>query len=201
MRRRIILAAVLLAVGGHLAGDIKREEQRAVPIAEAHHYESRPAFRPGCDVKPVPVKRYVDFTRTRYRRAEAPLRRSTKRWVRHLRYCLASREKRARARRWTRAWRHGLRFRLAEARLAPYVCHWSATSGRSVIPCYIVECESHGLWTAYNPSGAEGRYQLLGHGQPWPVITGDVNLTRRRILEHHRIARSLPLSSAWEQCD
>jgi len=56
---------------------------------------------------------------------------------------------------------------------------------RWAIPWYIVACESHGRWDAWNRSGAIGPYQLLGHGAPWPANTPG----RRRA--HHRIARQL----------
>lgn len=55
------------------------------------------------------------------------------------------------------------------------------------VPWPIVRCESlsSGLWSAYNSSGAEGPYQLLGHGQPWPVTNWHDKM------EHHRIAAAL----------
>jgi hypothetical protein len=63
--------------------------------------------------------------------------------------------------------------------VTPYRCSF----GRSAIPCAIVMCESHGMWTALNPSGAAGRYQLMPvHNRPWPVTT------RQARLAHHRIA-------------
>lgn len=57
--------------------------------------------------------------------------------------------------------------------------------GEWAIPEYIVECESHGSWSAYNPSGAVGPYQLLGKGAPFPVTSKADKLT------HHRIASDL----------
>ncbi len=66
-------------------------------------------------------------------------------------------------------------------RLTPYRC----ASGRFAVPCYIIACESHGRWAAYNPSGAVGPYQLLGWGAPWPVRTAVDRLA------HHRIAARL----------
>lgn len=62
------------------------------------------------------------------------------------------------------------------------------------IPVACVMDESGGSWTAYNPSGARGAYQLLGHGEPWPVTT------RAQALEHHDIAEDLRASqgmSPW----
>lgn len=53
------------------------------------------------------------------------------------------------------------------------------------IPWYVVSCESGGSWTAYNPSGAAGPYQLLGWGAPFPATTW------REKMENHRIAAEL----------
>lgn len=53
------------------------------------------------------------------------------------------------------------------------------------VPYYIVACESGGSWSAYNPSGAVGPYQLLGWGAPFPV-----NGWRDK-MAHHRIAHQL----------
>lgn len=66
-------------------------------------------------------------------------------------------------------------------RITPY--------GKWAIPWPIVRCESGGSWGARNASGAEGPYQLLGHGQPWPVRT----LADK--IRHHEIALSLWRSS------
>lgn len=66
-------------------------------------------------------------------------------------------------------------------RITPY--------GKWAIPWPIVRCESGGSWTAANPSGAQGPYQLLGHGQPWPVRT------LQDKIRHHEIALSLWRSS------
>lgn len=70
-------------------------------------------------------------------------------------------------------------------------------AGCWVIPAWCVEAESGGSWTAYNPSGASGPYQLLGHGQPWPVTT------RAQAMAHHRIAAQLYASQGlgpWVAC-
>jgi hypothetical protein len=51
------------------------------------------------------------------------------------------------------------------------------------IPAYIVACESGGSWSAYNPSGAAGIYQIMPFwGRPFPVDS----VEDKR--EHHRIA-------------
>lgn len=113
---------------------------------------------------------------------------------------------------WHRVHVHHLE-RMVERKIAaitPYRCYGE----RSVKPCFIIRQESatSGLWRAWNPqpvSGyhARGLYQLLGHGEPWPVIIGSrlagvhpwVSAryeTLKRKLTHHRIARALPMS-AW----
>jgi hypothetical protein len=70
-------------------------------------------------------------------------------------------------------------------RLTPYRCRFGRF-GRSAIPCYVVACESHGRWGAWNPSGARGPYQLMPMwGAPWPVRN------RADRLAHHRIAARL----------
>ena len=66
-----------------------------------------------------------------------------------------------------------------------------------VIPAWCVEAESGGSWSAYNPSGASGPYQLLGHGQPFPVSNRD------QAMAHHRIARGLYANQGlgpWVAC-
>jgi hypothetical protein len=79
-----------------------------------------------------------------------------------------------------RRWRWARR---QEARVTPYRC---AGGARFAIPCYVVQCESHGRWGAYNASsGARGPYQFLGWRVPWPVRTW------RDRLAHHRMAAAL----------
>lgn len=56
------------------------------------------------------------------------------------------------------------------------------------IPYYIVYCESgtSGLWSAYNPSGAAGAYQIMAeHDRPFPVTSWADKMA------HHRIAAAL----------
>lgn len=102
-----------------------------------------------------------------------PVTRSDRDLLRRLRRGLTVRQwRRARrqlARR-VRLWRFHHRIDLA----TPY--------GKWAIDPGIVECESHGSWSAYNPSGAEGPYQLLGWGAPWPVRSW------RDMAAHHLIA-------------
>jgi hypothetical protein len=67
-------------------------------------------------------------------------------------------------------------------KLTPYRC----ATGRWAVPCYIVACESRGLWGAWNRSGAAGPYQIMPmHGRPFPA-----NSLRKRLV-HHRIASRL----------
>lgn len=56
--------------------------------------------------------------------------------------------------------------------------------------CSTIACESGFSWSAYNPSGAVGPYQLLGWGAPFPVHGF------RDRLEHHILASRLS-RSAW----
>jgi hypothetical protein len=66
---------------------------------------------------------------------------------------------------------------IARRSLTPY--------GSWAIPGAIVMCESHGSWSAYNPSGARGPYQFLGWKVPWPVRTEADKAA------HHRMAAKL----------
>lgn len=98
---------------------------------------------------------------------------------------------------------HDLRVRLKEA-AKDDPSNWCSPdpapdgAGCWVIPAWCVEAESGGSWTADNPgSDARGPYQLLGHGEPWPVVT------RAQAMEHHRIAADLYASSGldpWVAC-
>ncbi len=65
---------------------------------------------------------------------------------------------------WREAKRRFTRYRLYRE-VAPY----SGGGKWWAIPYSIVSCESGGSWSAYNPSGAEGPYQMLGWPVPWPV--------------------------------
>jgi hypothetical protein len=50
------------------------------------------------------------------------------------------------------------------------------------IPYYIVYCESRGEWTAYNPSGAAGPYQIMAEwGRPYPAVTWTQKMANHRI--------------------
>lgn len=77
-------------------------------------------------------------------------------------------------------------------RVAPLRCYGQP----SAVPCWIITRESRGSWTAWNPQAingfhARGFYQLLGHGEPWPVLVASRYETLKRKLAHHRIAHEL----------
>lgn len=85
-----------------------------------------------------------------------------------------------------------IRERIKELRTAeqsdciPGVTVYSYGSQCTAIPGYIVDCESHGDWGAYNPSGAAGIYQIMPeHGRPYPVDSVEDKKA------HHRIAADL----------
>jgi hypothetical protein len=63
-------------------------------------------------------------------------------------------------------------------RLTPY---GGPGKTRWAIPYSIVACESGGSWTAANPSGAVGPYQLLGWGAPYPATTWPLKMANHRI--------------------
>jgi hypothetical protein len=49
------------------------------------------------------------------------------------------------------------------------------------VPACVVSAESGGSWTAANPSGAVGPYQLLGWGAPYPARTWKQKMANHRI--------------------
>lgn len=67
--------------------------------------------------------------------------------------------------------------------VTPFRCQ-HGSYGTWAVPCYIIECESGFSWTAYNPSGARGPYQLLGWGAPYPART-----FRQQVANHEIAAR------------
>ncbi len=77
-------------------------------------------------------------------------------------------------------------------KVTPYSCSF----GRAATPCYIVACESHGSWSAYNSSGAAGRYQIMPEwGRPWPIRSEADKLAHHRIA--HRIYNGGAGASNW----
>lgn len=95
---------------------------------------------------------------------------------------------------WYRVHVHHLE-RMVERKIravAPLRCYGQP----SAVPCWIITRESRGSWAAWNPQAikgfhARGFYQLLGHGEPWPVLVRSHYETLKRKLAHHRIARGL----------
>jgi hypothetical protein len=90
-----------------------------------------------------------------------------------------------------------LRKRLTRERRARQAAERYTPFGGWAIPAYIVMCESHGSWTAYNSaSGARGPYQFVGWPVPWPVRTAADRAA------HHRMAAKLWAGGAgaghWE---
>ena len=109
----------------------------------------------------------------------------------HLR-CLERKKDREAVRRHVATKRSAQRLYRAYRRIATMRCHggpegWFVPNPGS---CSTIACESKFSWTAANPSGAIGVYQLLGHGAPWPADT----FAKR--LQHHRLASQLS-RSAW----
>lgn len=103
-------------------------------------------------------------------------------------------ERKMRARR--KGYADARRYRQAVDALTPY---GGPGGTRWAVPYWpIVACESGGSWSAANPSGAVGPYQLLGKGAPFPVRTPGERLA------HHRIAARLWAGGAgrshWAQC-
>lgn len=72
--------------------------------------------------------------------------------------------------------------------ITPYRCQ-PGREGTWAIPCYVIECESHFDWGAYNPSGAKGAYQIMA-SVPYPARTF------KQRLVNHEVAASYSLS-AW----
>jgi hypothetical protein len=105
--------------------------------------------------------------------------RGNKSFLRRLKHCAVSKRARRQMNRIEgKLVYHRTRIRKAFAYYTPY--------GPYAIPGYIVACESGGSWSAYNPSGAAGIYQLMPEwGRPFPVRTWKDKLT------HHRIAYDL----------
>lgn len=184
MRRVFVALALTAAVV--TAGAARQGEEPQV--AEAHHEQvqkrsargdAQPRLRPGCR-RHYRMRRFARYTKARYARRTRPLTAGQKLHVKHLALCLANRKKSRWAYAKKRKWRRQFRARLAYYRVAPYDC---GSAGRFSIPCYVVACESHYSWSAYNASGAAGPYQIMPEwGRPWPANT------RAARMAHHRIA-------------
>lgn len=175
------LTAVLVTVVVTQSG-----REGSTDVAEAHHLaqtaKQEKRFRPGCQ-RHYPTKRFYKYARARYTKRSKPLTDGQKKYLKHVRLCLANKKKSRRAKAAQSNMRKKFRARLAYYRLTPYVC---SDGTRWAIPCYVVMCESHGSWTAYNgSSGARGPYQFVGWNVPWPVYS------QAHRNAHHRMARYL----------
>jgi len=138
---------------------------------------TRPA---GCS-KTYTIKHFRRAARSVYR-SPSKVTRADKKKIKKKIHCArkAASKKimRAKVARWKR-WRIS---RERYWQLTPYL---GPHGSRWAIPWGIVRCESGGSWSAYNPSGASGPYQLLGHGAPFPADT------RAERMANHRIAARL----------
>jgi len=165
----------------------------AAPASPTTHTDT-PDNPRGCErtYKLAPFKHQLarSFSAKRWR-DKTPVRPAERRRLHRMKRCAATPwhtrrmgqlERRARAEHRARR-RQRLERRRERRELLPY----RGPDGRRwAIPWYIVRCESGGSWSAYNPSGAAGPYQIMPmHGRPWPVRT------RADRWEHHRIAARL----------
>lgn len=101
--------------------------------------------------KPVKYQQFEHYVRAVYGRQDVS--RKAQRRVAGMRLCLASRAQSVRAKRLTRRVRNRYKQRKLINAATPY--------GNWAIPAAIVMCESKGSFTAQNPSGAYGAYQLM----------------------------------------
>lgn len=169
--------AVAVLVSITLAANADGHHSKVLRTANAKGKD----LRPGC-YRHYTLHHFARYTHRRYQRRSSPLTAGQKVWITHLIRCVNTREKSLWAIRHRKRWRATFRARLAYYRLTPYSC---GSAGRFAIPCYVVACESHYSWSAYNPSGAVGPYQLLGWGAPFPVRSWADRMA------HHRIASRL----------
>lgn len=126
-------------------------------------------------------------------------------WPKKLRCAAGPGHRKAGKERWRDAQRVFLEHRKRKLAERRHVTHdWCSPDphpegeGCWEIPAWCVRAESGESWTAHNPtSPARGPYQLLSHGEPWPVTNW------REAMEHHRIAESLYAAGGlgpWVAC-
>lgn len=192
MRIRIATTVILLALAALVSVAVANPS--SAPITDAKPQVKHPA---SCDGKPVVFHRRrarvlikKAYANSRYP-DKSPAKSSEKRaWQKHKR-CIRIEKVRAQIGRYRKNqadqyntyWRR--RYDSDPANWCSPSPH-PAGGGCWVIPESCVMAESGGSWTAHNPtSPARGPYQLLGHGEPWPVTT------RSEAMEHHRIAARL----------
>lgn len=174
-------------------------------VASAHPYidsanETLAAERlakakpPGCE-RPYKLGLFKaqlrrSFSKKRWK-DPTPVKPRERRKLRHYKRCARTpwhaRRMRQLERKARKAHRERRRVRLDRRRERRALLPYRGPDGRRwAIPWHIVRCESGGSWTAYNPSGAAGPYQIMPeHGRPWPVRSRDDRMA------HHRIAAGL----------
>ena len=151
-------------------------------------FMAAPAQQDGCK-RSVRANQFSDWASKVWRLPRwergAPKRRTIQAQRKKLRCAAGPGHRKAMRKSWRKSkrayYRHRGKMKYYHA-LTPYDC---GSAGRFAVPCYIVACESGYSWSAYNPSGALGPYQLLGWGAPFPVGGW------RDKMEHHRIAGEL----------
>lgn len=182
-KRALLLAVILMAIALPTAAialaQSQSQPQPAVPTPQVVQVVPTGAGGHSCPRGLSSVAQYRRYARAVYHRS-----RISTDAHRRLAYMLVC-QRGSWARR--EVSRYRIRFRRERVQhkqmmaLTPFSCSF----GRSAIPCQVVYCESHGSWNASNSSGARGPYQLLGHGEPWPVRD------EADKIRHHEIARAL----------
>jgi hypothetical protein len=166
MRLALAVAVPLLMASPALASS---EQDSVPPRCKQHHH-------PATEQRQLAQRVF----KMRQWRRPAPGH-GAKRTMRRLRSCAAPRVRDDMRRTWQKEKRQLYRH-AAFRQIAPY----SGGGTYWAIPWPIVECESGGLWSAYNSSGAAGPYQIMGEwGRPWPVTSWHDKMA------HHHIASDL----------
>lgn len=160
---------------GHPVGDGRRSISGIVPLIAATlalspaqvAQPNSPASQCGHEVTAKSSRVFIAgvWDKTNWRRAGPPGQLALRAW-RERRHCAGPANRRAMQRTWQRTRLAFGRYRKLR-QVAPYPGGGSWWS----VPWYIVSCESGGRWSAYNPSGAVGPYQLMGWGAPYPANT------------------------------
>lgn len=131
-----------------------------VPSTAAHPDKqagSEPVSK-SCDAKSVAFHRHRARTILRHAYRSEPSRSEIEAYQSHRR-CIRDKD----IRKSLAALRHRLKAALEQRQLAASVTPYPGPNGTHwAIPWYVVDCESHGDWGAYNASsGATGPYQML----------------------------------------
>lgn len=188
---RLLLAALFsLSVLFGVLGSSSAQEQTTEPTSTTAPPQAAPPVaaqtrwqKNGCDTY-VKVSRYRKALRYRMRFSIAngdfrarPYRSRASHRLTKLRKCARTQK----------TYRKMLKTHKRRKRTHAWVARIDAITpyGKWAIPPYIVMCESGGAWSAYNPSGASGPYQLLGKGAIMPASYP------RAWAQHHTIAYNL----------